>query len=712
MTRAHDDGEAPQSAVSLRAHELLSEDFGGPARPVAHLDTDAVAYQPGEVVHARAILLGAITRAPHAEFQVVRFALYGPDGELESEARTEGARVLASSLEVPESAAEGEHALVAEFASAKVPSARKVVQVRRRPSPRGPSPSLGARVTFHPESGVALGGVASRLYVEATRDAAPAAGLSGRIVDGAGTRVAEFVTDADGRARLTWTPHGEETWRVELDAPIEGPAELPPVAREGWALTARADSFEASGPVRVRVTVAGAARRGRVALAIREWEVASRDVSLEANEALEVELTPPSSAHGVLRLVAYDARGVACAERLVFRQPARSLQVEFVGRATSAGVEVAARVTDPDGEPVEALILAAADDAGGRPRREDFFATLRLDGEVRGATEAAWSLGADPAEARRLDLLLGVQSWRRFGFYRPGAFVREHGRDATRALGVARPVASTGIEGQLNQCIVDMNLALLEAKKGVALSIADEKRLGKQREQEQATAAEWGQKAELARQAGADDLAEEARQRLREHLQTAEELEAQWRVQVAAVEQLKVGLRASNHKLEAVKRRKNVLVARLMRVEAEAAIRATFAALNDGSGRDRLDLIEAQLRAREGALGIEPQVTAPECVEEDPERAYVHREKPDARGAPRPLQDPEDGAWRARRPPSSVALWTEGMTDARGHVTLQIARDAPGAPLRVRLDAVAEDGALGTAEIVVSEASPPTVSSR
>ena len=53
-------------------------------------------------------------------------------------------------------------------------------------------------------------------------------------------------------------------------------------------------------------------------------------------------------------------------------------------------------------------------------------------------------------------------------------------------------------EKMLNQIVIDMDNQLIEAKKQVAVSIADEKRLAKQAEQEAANAAEWERRAMLA----------------------------------------------------------------------------------------------------------------------------------------------------------------------------------------------------------------------
>ena len=65
-------------------------------------------------------------------------------------------------------------------------------------------------------------------------------------------------------------------------------------------------------------------------------------------------------------------------------------------------------------------------------------------------------------------------------------------------------------EKMLNQVVLDMNNQLVEAKKQVAASIADEKRLAKQFEQEAARAQEWERRAMLALRAGNEALAKEA----------------------------------------------------------------------------------------------------------------------------------------------------------------------------------------------------------
>lgn len=159
-------------------------------------------------------------------------------------------------------------------------------------------------------------------------------------------------------------------------------------------------------------------------------------------------------------------------------------------------------------------------------------------------------------------------------------------------------------EKMLNQVVIDMANQLIEAKKQVAVSIADEKRLAKQAEQEAANAAEWERRAMLAIKAGDDNLAKEALNRKKEHDALATTYKDQWQKQKQAVDQLKTALRLLNSKIEEAKRKKNVLIARKKRAEAQKAIQETMSGLNNASAFEtfdrmstKIDQIEAEAEA-------------------------------------------------------------------------------------------------------------------
>jgi phage shock protein A len=160
-------------------------------------------------------------------------------------------------------------------------------------------------------------------------------------------------------------------------------------------------------------------------------------------------------------------------------------------------------------------------------------------------------------------------------------------------------------EKMLNQVVLDMNNQLVEAKKQVAASIADEKRLAKQLEQEVANAQEWERRAMMAVRAGNEELAKEALARKREYEELVATLRDQWTKQKTAVDQLKTALRMLNDKIEEAKRKRNVLIARKKRAEAQKAIQETMSGLRDQSAFEtfdrmsqKIDQIEAEAEAQ------------------------------------------------------------------------------------------------------------------
>jgi len=158
----------------------------------------------------------------------------------------------------------------------------------------------------------------------------------------------------------------------------------------------------------------------------------------------------------------------------------------------------------------------------------------------------------------------------------------------------------------LNQLIVDMNEQLVEAKKNVASSIADEKKLERQMNKHYSEAKEWEEKARLAVNNNRDDLARKALSKKQEAEQLAEEYRPQWEAQHEAVEKLKNHLRGLQQKIEEAQRKKNLLVARAKRAEAQKKIQGSVGKLTDNSAFDafdrmsqKVDRIEAEADASE-----------------------------------------------------------------------------------------------------------------
>src|SRR5690349_3610116 len=159
-------------------------------------------------------------------------------------------------------------------------------------------------------------------------------------------------------------------------------------------------------------------------------------------------------------------------------------------------------------------------------------------------------------------------------------------------------------EKMLSQVLLEMQQQLVEAKKAVAVAIADEKKLQKQYTAEVDKGKEWERKAMVAVRAGDDNLARQALVRKQEHENIAGQYQQQWIQQKQAVEKLKDALRLLNNKIEEAKRKKNILIARKKRAEAQQQIANTMQGLGDTSAfetfdrmAERIALMEAEAEA-------------------------------------------------------------------------------------------------------------------
>jgi phage shock protein A len=151
----------------------------------------------------------------------------------------------------------------------------------------------------------------------------------------------------------------------------------------------------------------------------------------------------------------------------------------------------------------------------------------------------------------------------------------------------------------LNQLIVDMKTQLAKAKQQVASSIADEKKLQADAEAMRKQAGDWERRAMLAVQEGRDDLAKQALMRYNETLQGAQQLHETWVKSKQETEALKLSLRQLHDKIEEAQRKKNILVARAKRAEAQQRIQQTMSGMSDKSAFESFERMAEKIEATE-----------------------------------------------------------------------------------------------------------------
>jgi phage shock protein A len=175
-------------------------------------------------------------------------------------------------------------------------------------------------------------------------------------------------------------------------------------------------------------------------------------------------------------------------------------------------------------------------------------------------------------------------------------------------------------EKMLNQIILDMRDQLAKAKREVAAAIADERKLRAQLDDEVKQTRDWEHRAMLAVKEGRDDLAKQALIRQQEHAQRAASIEQTWTAQAQETEKLKGSLRQLNDKIEEAKRKRNLLIAKQKRAQAQKRIHETMSGLSDTSAFEAFNRMAEKIEESERRSLAQAEVTealAGDTLEQD-----------------------------------------------------------------------------------------------
>jgi hypothetical protein len=316
-------------------------------------------------------------------------------------------------------------------------------------------------LTMYPEGGDLVAGLPSRVYFEAFTPAKKPADLSGVVLDAAGKEVAQFKSEHEGRGRFELTPAKGEKYTLKITQPagIRTQYPLPEVKDAGVVLTSASDAVASNERPSFRV---GAAQAGNYRIDVRQREMLLGTQSIElaggetkdltvdlrltkADDGKAAESAAQPSGEGVLIATVYDEAGKPVAERLVYRQPARSIQVTIKPEApqyTPGGrAKVNIETRDENGKPISAVVgLTVTDDSvlemiEKREQAPRLPVMVLLEGEVKELADAHVYLDPENEQAPlAVDLLLGTQGWRRFALVDTAKFIAANNDNARRVL--------------------------------------------------------------------------------------------------------------------------------------------------------------------------------------------------------------------------------------------------------------------------------------
>jgi phage shock protein A len=163
----------------------------------------------------------------------------------------------------------------------------------------------------------------------------------------------------------------------------------------------------------------------------------------------------------------------------------------------------------------------------------------------------------------------------------------------------------------MDQMVREMQENLREAKIQVAKAIADEKKLHHQLKQNEMQSKNWESKAMLALKKGDENLAKEALKQKKTYDNLSNSVRGQWEEQNGLSSKLKDNLRALESKIDEARRKKEILIARQKRAEAQKKIHEVMTGLNDTSAFATFDRMEQKV------MEIEAQADAAVELEMD-----------------------------------------------------------------------------------------------
>ncbi|MEX2118991.1 MAG: MG2 domain-containing protein [Pirellulales bacterium] len=285
-------------------------------------------------------------------------------------------------------------------------------------------------VSFYPEGGELVAGLENRVYFDARDPLGDPVHVEGHVVDDGGRKMAQLKTIHDGMGSFRLTPEAGRKYQLELTSPagVTTNDSLPDPNDKAWLVLDTGDGvFEAAAPLELSLQAARTDRPIVVAAVCRGAQVAEQATVTERG-IQRVSLPVDPRAAGVIRVTVYDYSGEAplpVAERLVYRRPARRLQVDVQSPrerySPGEAVELSFEVNDEDGQPAQAALgVSVVDDALLSLADDDspamtthFFLTSEVD-KPADLEDADFYLAHSPKAAQALDLLLGTQGWRRF----------------------------------------------------------------------------------------------------------------------------------------------------------------------------------------------------------------------------------------------------------------------------------------------------------
>lgn len=313
---------------------------------------------------------------------------------------------------------------------------------------------------FFPEGGEAVAGTQNRMAFKAVNEFGEPADIEGVVKNATGEIVRAFKSYHAGHGAFALTPTADDFYTAEITKPvgINTVYNLPQAKRNSQSLSIKKQEKD-----RLLVDILTAEKETLVLVAQARDEVFySRKIKAQEGRTA-VEIPTKNLPVGIVQLTLFDTKDNALAERLVFVNQDKKLNIAVTTDKEKylprEHVKMSVAVTDDAGKPVAGTFsLAVADDnqlTYVDDKQPHILAQMLLQSDVKGDIHEPnfYFETARPGEeidrAQALDLLLMTQGWRRFKWVKEEAVAAgEYPAERAVVGGYVRDVKERPVVGE------------------------------------------------------------------------------------------------------------------------------------------------------------------------------------------------------------------------------------------------------------------------
>lgn len=163
-------------------------------------------------------------------------------------------------------------------------------------------------------------------------------------------------------------------------------------------------------------------------------------------------------------------------------------------------------------------------------------------------------------------------------------------------------------EKVMNQAVEDMQGDLVKVRQSYAEVTATQRRLMKQKEQAEALANDWYQRAQLALQKNEDGLAKEALTRRQQQLEVVQSVQQQVDAQTSAIDQLYNSMQTLESKIMEAKAKKDQMIARARTAQSTQKVNDMLSGVTGKTSMDAFTRMEEKVEALEASAEVSAEM--------------------------------------------------------------------------------------------------------